>query len=153
MEGDPLKKSLTWLHGVLRGKIGHGIETRVLQGLRIILVEKEFMQFDFVVPNVVSDVDGNWHVGALASLLDLIGTITTFWYADCVSAVVDFNSSYYSTVKIQEHVEIESRVMADKGKLMHVVVQVRKKGNGEVIAVGNLWMASNKLTIAQVSNL
>ncbi|TYH02000.1 hypothetical protein ES288_A09G104000v1 [Gossypium darwinii] len=95
------------------------------------------------------DVDGNWHVGALASLLDLIGTITTFWYADCVSAVVDFNSSYYSTVKIQEHVEIESRVMADKGKLMHVVVQVRKKGNGEVIAVGNLWMASNKLTIAQ----
>ncbi|KAG8483377.1 hypothetical protein CXB51_023149 [Gossypium anomalum] len=139
MEGDPLKKSLTWLHGVLRGKIGHVIETRVLQGLHVILAEKGFMQFDFVVPNVVSDVDGNWHVGALASLLDLVGTITTFSYADCVSAV--------------EHVEIESRVMADKGKLIHVVVQVRKKGNGEVIAVGNLWMASNKLTIAQVSNL
>ncbi|MBA0767404.1 hypothetical protein Gotri_016290 [Gossypium trilobum] len=153
MEGDPLKKSLAWLHGVLQGKIGHGIETRVLQGLRVIHAEKGFMQFGFVVPNVVSDVDGNWHVGALASLLDLVGAITTFSYADCVSTVADFNASYYSTAKIQEHVEIESRVMADKGKLIHVVVQVRKKGNGEVIAVGNLWMASNKLTIAQMSNL
>ncbi|MBA0767405.1 hypothetical protein Gotri_016291 [Gossypium trilobum] len=94
-----------------------------------------------------------WHVGALASLLDLVGTITTFSYADCIFTVADFNSSYCSIVKIHEHVEIESRVMADKGKLIHVVVQVRKKGNREVIAVGNLWMASNKLTIAQVSNL
>ncbi|MBA0754487.1 hypothetical protein Gogos_020835, partial [Gossypium gossypioides] len=99
MEGDPLKKSLAWLHGVLQGKIGHGIETRVLQGLRVIHAEKGFMQFGFVVPNV--DVDGNWHVGALASLLDLVGAITTFSYADCVSNVADFNVSYYSTVKIQ----------------------------------------------------
>ncbi|TYJ17961.1 hypothetical protein E1A91_A09G089100v1 [Gossypium mustelinum] len=149
MEGDPLKKSLAWLHGVLQGKIGHGIETRVLQGLQVIHAERGFMQFGFIVPNVVSDVDGNWHVGALASLLDLVGAITTFSYANCVSTVADFNASYYST----EHVEIESRVMADKGKLIHVVVQVRKKGNGEVIAVGNLWMASNNLTIAQMSNL
>ncbi|MBA0683923.1 hypothetical protein Goari_025547, partial [Gossypium aridum] len=101
MEGDPLKKSLAWLHGVLRGKMGHGIETRVLQGLRVIHAEKGFMQFDFVVPNIVSDVDGNWHVGALASLLELIGTITTFSYADCVFTVADFNSSYYLIVKIQ----------------------------------------------------
>ncbi|MBA0557926.1 hypothetical protein Golob_014968 [Gossypium lobatum] len=35
---------------------------------------------------------------------------------------------------------------------MHVAVEVRRKGNGEVIAVGNLWMAINKLT-PQVSNL
>ncbi|MBA0754512.1 hypothetical protein Gogos_020945, partial [Gossypium gossypioides] len=99
MEGDPLKKSLAWLHGVLRGKMGHGIETRVLRGLRVIHAEKGFMQFDFLVPNV--DVDGNWHVGALASLLNLVGAITTFSYADCVSTVADFNSSYYSTVNIQ----------------------------------------------------
>ncbi|KAG8483376.1 hypothetical protein CXB51_023141 [Gossypium anomalum] len=144
MEGDPLKKSLAWLHGVLQGKIGHGIETRVLQGLHVIHAERDLCN---------SDVDGNWHVGALALLLDLVGAITTFSYANCVSTVADFNASYYSTVKFQEHVEIESRVMADKGKLIHVVVQVRKKGNGEVIAVGNLLMDSNKLTIAQMSNL
>ncbi|MBA0615261.1 hypothetical protein Godav_015417 [Gossypium davidsonii] len=53
MEGDPLKKSLAWLHGVLRGKMGHGIETRVLQGQHVIHAKKGFMQFDFVVPNVV----------------------------------------------------------------------------------------------------
>ncbi|MBA0557927.1 hypothetical protein Golob_014969 [Gossypium lobatum] len=35
---------------------------------------------------------------------------------------------------------------------MHAVVEVRRKGNGEVIAIGKIWMALNKLT-PQVSNL
>ncbi|KAA3455564.1 Thioesterase superfamily [Gossypium australe] len=104
--GDSLKNSLSWLHGVINGKIGHGLEAIVLQGLRVVHAEKGFMRFDFVVPNAVS-----------------------------------------------EHVEIESKVNANRGKLMHVVVEVRRKGNGEVIAEGKLWMAANKLTLAQVSKL
>ncbi|MBA0876664.1 hypothetical protein Goshw_003766, partial [Gossypium schwendimanii] len=91
--GDSLKKSLASLHDVINGKIGHGLETR--------------------------DVGGNWSVGALAWLVDIIGL---------------------------EHVEIESKVGAKRGKLMHVAVEVRRKGNGEVIAVGKQWMAVNKLT-------
>ncbi|TYJ17959.1 hypothetical protein E1A91_A09G089000v1 [Gossypium mustelinum] len=154
MEGsDSLKKSLSWLHGVINGKIGHGLEVIILQGLRVIHAEKGFMRFDFVVPNVVSDVHGNWSFGALASLLDIIGIVTIYSFANRVISTVDFNVSYYSTIKIQEHVEIESKVNANRGKLMHVVVEVRRKGNGEVIAEGKLWMASNKLTFAQVSKL
>lgn len=49
--------------------------------------------------------------------------------------------------------EIESKVTANRGKLLHVVIEVRRKGNGEVIAVGKQWMASNKQTLAQVSNV
>ncbi|KAG8483375.1 hypothetical protein CXB51_023164 [Gossypium anomalum] len=130
--GDSLKKSLSWLHGVINGKIGHGLEAIVLQGLRVIRAEKGFMRFDFIVPNAVSDVDGNWSVGALASLLDIIGIVTIYSFANRV---------------------IKSKVNANRGKLMHVVVEVRRKGNGEVIAEGKLWMASNKLTFAQVSKL
>ncbi|MBA0739814.1 hypothetical protein Gogos_013047, partial [Gossypium gossypioides] len=100
--GDSLKKSLALLHGVINGKIGHGLEAIVLQGLRVIHAEKGFMRFDFVVPNIVS-----------------------------------------------EHVEIKSKVSANRGKLMLVVVEVRREGNGEVIAVGKLWTAPNKLTFAQ----
>ncbi|MBA0739813.1 hypothetical protein Gogos_013047, partial [Gossypium gossypioides] len=99
--GDSLKKSLALLHGVINGKIGHGLEAIVLQGLRVIHAEKGFMRFDFVVPNIVSDVDGNWHVGALATMLDLIGPVTTFSFANRVISTVDFNVSYYSTAKIQ----------------------------------------------------
>ncbi|MBA0800216.1 hypothetical protein Gohar_010665, partial [Gossypium harknessii] len=104
------------------------------------------------------DVDGNWSVGALASLLDVIGIVTIYSFANHITSTVDFNVSYYSTIKIQvksflfnrgEHVEIKSKVSANRGKLMHVVVEVRREGNGEVIAVGKLWTASNKLTFAQ----
>ncbi|XP_017610452.1 uncharacterized protein LOC108456369 [Gossypium arboreum] len=152
MENDSVQKSLVWLHAVLQSKIGHGLEATVLQGLQITHAEKGLMRFDFVVPNAVSDVDGNWHVGALATMLDLIGPVTTFSFANRVISTVDFNVSYYSTAKIQEHVEVESKVIANRGNLIHVVVEVRRKGNGEVIAVGKLWMASDKRTVAEVSN-
>ncbi|TYH53456.1 hypothetical protein ES332_D09G101500v1 [Gossypium tomentosum] len=149
MENDSLQTSLAWLRDILQGKIGHGFDTRVLQGLRVIHAEKGFMRFDFVVPKSVSDIDGNRNVGALASLVDLLGAVTIFSFANRVVTSVDFSVSYYSTAKIQEHVEIESKVSANKGNLVYVVVEVKRKGNGEVIAVGKLWMASNKLSVAQ----
>ncbi|MBA0615260.1 hypothetical protein Godav_015416, partial [Gossypium davidsonii] len=131
--GDSLKKSLTSLHGVINGKIGHGLETRVLQGLHVTHAEKGFMRFDFVVPNAIS-------------LVDIIGLVTIYSFANRATSTVDLNVSYYSTATIQEHVEIESKVSANRGKLMHAVVEVRRKGNGEVIAIGKVWMALNKLT-------
>ncbi|KAA3455563.1 Thioesterase superfamily [Gossypium australe] len=161
--GDSLKNSLSWLHGVINGKIGHGLEVIALQGLRVIHAEKGFMRFDFVVPNAVSDVDGYWSVAALASLLDVIGVVTTYSFSNRISPTIDFNVSYYSTIMVQVksflfnrgvHVEIESKVNANRGKLMHVVIEVRRKGNGELIAEGKLWMAaSTKFTLAQVSKL
>ncbi|KAE8726541.1 acyl-CoA synthetase family member 3 [Hibiscus syriacus] len=153
MGDDSMQRALAWLQDVVQGKIGHGLDTRVLEGLRVVHAGKGFILFDLVVPNGVSDVDGNWHVGALASLLDLLGGVTIFSFANSVISSVDFNVSYYSTAKIQEHVEIESKVTANKGKLIHVVVEVKRKGNGEVIAVGKQWMALNKLTVSQVSNI
>ncbi|MBA0615258.1 hypothetical protein Godav_015415, partial [Gossypium davidsonii] len=131
--GDSLKKSLASLHDVINGKIGHGLETRVLQGLHVTHAERSFMRFDFFVSNAVL-------------LIDIIGHVTIYSFANRVTSTVDFNVSYYSTAIIQEHVEIESKVGVNRGKLMHVAVEVRRKGNGEVIAVGNLWMAINKLT-------
>ncbi|TYI09848.1 hypothetical protein ES332_A09G099200v1 [Gossypium tomentosum] len=99
--GDSLKKSLALLHGVINAKIGHGLETRVLQGLHVTHAEKGFMRFDFLIPNAVSDVDGNWSVGALASLVDIIGFVTIYSFANRVTTTVDLNVSYYSTATIQ----------------------------------------------------
>lgn len=49
-----MKTALAWVRGVITGKIGHGLEARVLQGLRVTHAEKGFMRFDFVVPDAVS---------------------------------------------------------------------------------------------------
>ena len=44
---------------------------------------------------------------------------------------------------MQEEVEIEAKVIGKKGKLISVEVEVRKKDNGELIAIGKQWTASN----------
>lgn len=49
--------------------------------------------------------------------------------------------------------EIDSKVLANRGTITQVVVEIRRKGNGELIALGKQWMASNKLPVSEVSKL
>ena len=44
---------------------------------------------------------------------------------------------------MQEEVEIEGKVLGNKGKLTSVVVEIRKKDNGELVAIGEQWSASH----------
>jgi len=43
----------------------------------------------------------------------------------------------------QEEVEVEAKVVGDKGRITSVLVEVRRKSNGELIALGKQWMASH----------
>ncbi|XVE52069.1 hypothetical protein DITRI_Ditri02bG0091400 [Diplodiscus trichospermus] len=149
MEDKTLKKSLAWLQDIVKGAIGHGLEPRTLGGLGVIQAQKGFIRCDLIVPSPASDVDGNWHVGAIATLIDIVGAVAIYSVAQRVITSVDFSVSYYSTAKIQEHVEIEAKVVANTGSLTQVMVEVRRKGNGELIALGKLWMASNKLAVSE----
>ncbi|XWS18983.1 hypothetical protein CRYUN_Cryun32bG0091700 [Craigia yunnanensis] len=153
MVDNSLQKSLTWLQDISQGTIGHGLETRALEGLCITQARKGFIRSNFIVPSLASDSEGNWHAGAIATLMDVVGAVAVYTVANRVITSVDFSISYYSTAKIKEHVEIDAKVMADKGRLIQVMVEVRRKGNGELIALGKQWMASNKLTVSQVSKL
>ncbi|XVF26781.1 hypothetical protein REPUB_Repub14bG0048100 [Reevesia pubescens] len=153
MEDNHLQKSLTWLQDLVQGAIGQELEIRALEGLRITHAHKGFIRFNFIVPSPASDVDGNWHVGAIATLMDVVGAVAIYSVAHRVITSVDFSISYYATAKIQEHVEIDAKVIANKGRLTQVMVELRRKGNGELIALGKQWMASNNLTVSQVSKL
>ncbi|XP_022715001.1 uncharacterized protein LOC111274545 isoform X1 [Durio zibethinus] len=144
MEDGSLQKSLKWLGGLSNGIISHELEALTLEGLQILHGQKGFIRCNFVVPSRVSDADGNWHVGAMATLIDDVGAAAIYSVADHVKASLDFDISFHSTAKIQEEVEIEAKVIGQKGKLTQVVVDVRRKGNGELIALGKQWMASNK---------
>ncbi len=53
----------------------------------------------------------------------------------------------------QEEVEIEAKVVAEKEILTSVVVEVRKKDNGVLIALGKQWMATLKNKQGVVSKL
>ncbi|XP_048233463.1 uncharacterized protein LOC8273831 isoform X2 [Ricinus communis] len=93
-----------------------------------------------------SDGDGNWKVGAMATLIDDVGAAAIYSLIGHIKVSLDFNISYYSTAKTQEEVEIEAKVVGEKGKLMSVVTEVRKKDNGQLIALGRQWMASSNVT-------
>ncbi|KAG4146023.1 hypothetical protein ERO13_D05G131800v2 [Gossypium hirsutum] len=57
---------------------------------------------------------------------------------------MDYNISYYSSAKIQEEVEIVAKVVGNKGKLNPTRVEVKKKDDGELIAIAKQWTASNE---------
>ncbi|KAK8274437.1 hypothetical protein V6Z11_D10G073600 [Gossypium hirsutum] len=57
---------------------------------------------------------------------------------------------------IFEKVEIEAKVIAEKGKLsLVVVVEIRRKRKNELVALGKQWMATTKdsINVAQLSKL
>lgn len=45
---------------------------------------------------------------------------------------------------MQEEVEIEAKVVSERAKLTSVLLEVRKTNNGQLVALGRLWVASNQ---------
>ncbi|ESQ30234.1 hypothetical protein EUTSA_v10012235mg [Eutrema salsugineum] len=50
-------------------------------------------------------------------------------------------------VQLQETVEIEGRSTGTEGNMKAVMVEIRREGNREVIAGGNLWMTPTALSL------
>ncbi|KAI3977526.1 hypothetical protein MKX01_000439 [Papaver californicum] len=110
------------------------IETQAIQNLHSICVQKGFIHCNFIVPQNLSDRDGNWHVGAIATLIDLVGACAVYTSFGNLNATVDFNVSYFSTAKIQ-------------GNLFSVMVVIKKKENGDLVAIGKLWKSALDLNL------
>ncbi|KAI3897627.1 hypothetical protein MKW92_012644, partial [Papaver armeniacum] len=56
--------------------------------------------FNFIIPQSLSDKDGNWHVGAIATLIDIVGSTAILTAVGNINVSVDFNISYFATAKI-----------------------------------------------------
>lgn len=114
--------------------------------------------------------------------MDTVGAVAIYSVFNHVMKSMDFSISYYSTAKIQvslryytnfffkreligtcsiniggdymqEEVEINAKVLGNKGKLIQVMIEVRKKGNGDLIALAKQWMALKYFTVTTVSKL
>ncbi|KAJ4958377.1 hypothetical protein NE237_025488 [Protea cynaroides] len=89
----------------------------------------------------LQDRNGNCHAGAIATIIDVVEAAVISCYICGFQLSVDFNISYFSTVKIQEELEIEGKVVANRGKFSSNVVEVRRKEDGMLLALGKQWMA------------
>ncbi|GMI78016.1 hypothetical protein like AT3G16175 [Hibiscus trionum] len=145
-EHTTLQKSLKWLEDLSKGNLSHELEALTLKGLQIVDAQKGSIHCSFIVPSHASDVDGNWHVGAMATLIDDVAATVIYSVADHAKASLDFSISFHSTAKIQEEVVIEAKVVVEKGQLAQAVVEIRRKRNAELIALGKQWTATHKLS-------
>ncbi|KAI9180854.1 hypothetical protein LWI28_008743 [Acer negundo] len=147
MEESCVNKSVRWLQGLAEGATGSSeFEVLTLAGLEIVEARERFIRCNFIVPLRLADENGNWQVGAMATVIDDVGAAAIYTLGGNIKLSVDFNISFYSTAKIQENIEIEAKAVGDTGKLTSVQVEVRRKDNGEVIALAKQWMASSNLT-------
>ncbi|KAK1559737.1 hypothetical protein Q3G72_017845 [Acer saccharum] len=135
------QRSVKWLEDLSKGTISHDLELITLDNIRTIEARQGYIRCNFIVPIHLADEDGNWQVGAMATLVDTVGAATVYSFGGRIKATADFNISFYSTAKIQEEVEIEAKVVGERGKLTSVQIEVRRRDNGEVIAFGKQWMA------------
>ncbi|KAF0920689.1 hypothetical protein E2562_036192 [Oryza meyeriana var. granulata] len=77
------------------------------------------------------------HGGAVASLVDLVGSAVFFAGGSPTTGVsVEITVSYLDAARANEEIEIEATVLGIGETTGCVTVEVRRKGTGEVLAHG-----------------
>ncbi|KAE9585876.1 putative acyl-CoA hydrolase [Lupinus albus] len=146
MKDDP---SLQRIHRRIRklcdGAVEHDIESVTAKGIQLLQASNGFLLCSYIIHKPVLDENGNWQTGSIATMIDIIGSLAVHSVTPMFNVSVDFNMSFYSTAKFQEEVEIEAKVVGKKEKLTSVVVDIRKKNNGQIIAMGKQWMSSTNI--------
>ncbi|CAN8269249.1 unnamed protein product [Cochlearia groenlandica] len=141
MEDSTIAKTTTYLKELVKGNGPSEYEVKIIQGLELLHVGKGILRCKLLVTDLVSGEDGNWHTGAITTVMDAIGAAAVYSAGDGLHSSVDLNASFYSTVKIHEKVEVEARVNGANGGLKSAVIDIRRESDGEIIATGRLWMS------------
>ncbi|KAI9107789.1 hypothetical protein K1719_021125 [Acacia pycnantha] len=140
-ESKALETVEKWIRRSSKGEIGHEAEAEATKGLTLLKLHKGFVLCDFLVHYGVSDESGKWHEGAMATLLDIIGSLTAFSVTPDEQRTVSLSVSCYSKPYLQEVVEIEGKAMAERGRMTSVRVEVRNKHERQMVALGIMWVA------------
>ncbi|KAJ1704422.1 hypothetical protein LUZ63_004201 [Rhynchospora breviuscula] len=132
------------LEGIARAAWqGSNFSPLFLYGLRVSFVSHGRALCSIRVPPHLTDIEGNWQPGPIAVLIDMVSAAAIMSCEDTIKVSVDLNISFFSPAKIGEEMEIEALVLQNKGKLTGAVVEVRKKADWNLVAVGRQWMTSS----------
>eukprot|EP00252_Welwitschia_mirabilis_P018950 TRINITY_DN4259_c0_g1_i1.p1 TRINITY_DN4259_c0_g1~~TRINITY_DN4259_c0_g1_i1.p1 ORF type:complete len:159 (-),score=23.19 TRINITY_DN4259_c0_g1_i1:134-610(-) len=113
--------------------VTNAYESLVINGIQIKHLENGHLLCEFKVPPRLVDENGQWRSPAIMSLLDNICGSCIISCNLPLKVSVDFNVSYIDTAKIHDEMEIEAKVVAHKGDLSFVTVDVRNKSTGQLI--------------------
>ncbi|PRQ34385.1 putative acyl-CoA hydrolase [Rosa chinensis] len=111
-------------------------ENFALRGIRVDRVEPGLIVCTFKVPPRLTDRAGNLANGAIANLVDVVGSYVTYTGGLIRNVSVDISISYMSTAKLDDEVEITSKRLGQKGGYTGIMVLLRNKATGSIIAEG-----------------
>ncbi|XP_074307858.1 uncharacterized protein LOC141642814 [Silene latifolia] len=109
----------------------------IVHGLQVTLIEPGRILCTFKVPPRLLNTANTLHGGAIASLVDLIGSAVIFTVgAPSTGVSVEINVSYLDAAILNEEIEIEAKVLRVGKSIGVVSVELRKKANGKMVAQG-----------------
>ncbi|WOL16527.1 acyl-coenzyme A thioesterase 13 isoform X1 [Canna indica] len=107
-----------------------------LRGIRVDNIRPGFLFCTFRVPPRLTDADGNLSPGAIANLVDEVGAAAIHSEGLHMKVSVDMCISYLLAAKVDDELEITSKVLGHKGGYSGTHVLLKNKATGEVVAEG-----------------
>ncbi|XVF19925.1 hypothetical protein REPUB_Repub11eG0153300 [Reevesia pubescens] len=111
-------------------------EDFALRGIHVDRVEPGLVSCTFKVPLRLTDKSGNLASGAVANLVDEVGGAVVFVEGLPMNVSVDMPISFLGTAKLNDELEITSKVFRQRGSYSGTIVLVRNKVTGGLIAEG-----------------
>ncbi|TYI80569.1 hypothetical protein E1A91_D05G096900v1 [Gossypium mustelinum] len=111
-------------------------EDFALRGIRVDSVKRGFVSCTFRVPPRLTDKSGNLATGAVANLVDEVGGAIVHVEGLTMNVSVDMSISFLGTAKLNDELQITSKVLGRRGSYSGAIVLVRNKVTGELIAEG-----------------
>ncbi|EYU45972.1 hypothetical protein ABFS82_04G085400 [Erythranthe guttata] len=108
----------------------------VLRGIRVEQVRPGSFVCSFKVPPRLTDINGNLSNGAIAAMVDEIGAAAVHHDGQPMDVSVDMSISYISPAKMNDELEITSRLLGRQGAYSGASVLIQNKTTGEVVAEG-----------------
>ncbi len=121
-------------------RFGQGGYDRSLAGMELIEVEGGKARVRLPVGEPVQNVNGALHGGAVATLVDVVGTLAIM-SADRdhrPGVSTDLNVSWFSPVPGGSTVLVEATVLKTGRTLAFVQVDLRREGDGVLVAQGRM---------------
>ncbi|XP_022893216.1 acyl-coenzyme A thioesterase 13 [Olea europaea var. sylvestris] len=108
----------------------------VLRGIRVDRVQPGSITCSFKVPHRLTNKDGNFVPGAIATMVDELGAAVIHVEGQPMDVSIDMSINCLATAKMGDELEITSRVLGRKGNYSGTIVLIRNKATGEVVAEG-----------------
>ncbi|PON70606.1 Thioesterase domain containing protein, partial [Parasponia andersonii] len=107
-----------------------------LKGIRVDRVEPDLVVCTFKVSPRLTDRNGRFASGAIATLVDVVGAAVVHREGLPMNVSVDMSISFLSTANVNDELEITSSTLGLTGGYSGTSVLLKSKATGELIAEG-----------------